>query len=78
MIEIIIVGVGLNWSNSGAIEVHGISVVFGVVSSVCVLIIVDIDDVTDWDGEFLDGPEVAGDMTKDRSWVSRGKLRLLG
>ena len=59
MIEVIIVEVRLNWSNSGAIGVHGISVVFGVVSNVCVLIIVNIDDVTDWDGEFLDGPGVA-------------------
>ena len=70
MIEIIIIGVGLNWSNSGAIGVHGISVVFGVVSNVCVLIIVNIDDVTGWYGEFLDEPGVAGGMTRDRSWVS--------
>ena len=70
MIEIIIVGVRLNWSNSGAIGVHGISVVFIVVNNVGVLIIVNIDDVTDWDGKFLYGPGVAGGMTRDRIWMS--------
>ena len=65
MIEIIIVGVRLNWSNSEAIGVHGIRVVFIVVNNVGVLIIVNIDDVTDWDGKFLDGPGVAGGMTRD-------------
>ena len=49
---------------------HGIRVVFIVINNVGVLIIVNIDDVTDWDGEFLDGPGVAGGMTRDRSWVS--------
>jgi hypothetical protein len=50
--------------------VNGVRVVFIVVNIVGVLIIVNIDDVTDWDGKFLDGPGVARGMTRDRSWVS--------
>jgi hypothetical protein len=50
--------------------VNGVRVVFIVINNVGVLIIVNIDDVTDWDGKFLDGPGVARGMTRDRSWVS--------
>ena len=70
MVEIITVGVRLDRSDSGAIGVNGVRVVFIVVNNVGALIIVNIDDVTDWDGKFLYGPGVAGGMTRDRIWMS--------
>ena len=70
MVEIITVGVRLDRSDSGAIGVNGVCVVFIVVNIVGVLIIINIDDVTYWDGKFLDGPGVARRMTRNRNWVS--------